>query len=169
MSPRQGKPPLAAAYQLMANYLVWDLRDLLEKGELSDPNGKQRIDQLIEMLEAAGRAAEPAHPGSHSEVPRQGGARAERTKRMESLSRDQELLNLVFVARGAKSASDAGQWASHAAEVLISFERGEWSQPKEGEGRSFIANDVEAFLQRLQRIDEDDAYRPTKRNRLTRR
>jgi hypothetical protein len=153
----------------MANYLVWDLRDLLSDGKFSDPNGEQRLSQFREMLNAAGRAAEPAHPAGPGEPARQGGARAERTERLESLSRDEELLNLVYVAHGDEDPTTAGEWAVRAAGVLDSFETGEWNEPTETEGRRFIEEEVESFLQRLQRIDQDETYRPTKRTRLNRR
>jgi hypothetical protein len=169
MSPRNQQPPLAAAYQLMANYLVWDLRDLLSTGELSDPNASRRLNEFVEMLTAAGRAAKPAHPSGKAKPPRQGSARAEQTKRLESLSRDQELLNLVLVAHGDDDESAAANWATRAAGVLQSFETGNWEETSEPEGREFIESEVESFLQRLQRIDQDDAFRPTKRTRLSRR
>lgn len=153
----------------MASYLVWDLRDLLKEGRLSSSDARERLRQFIEMLHAAKRAARPAYPASAAEGARTGNARAERSKRLSTLSRDEELLDLIIAARGDHDADRASSWADETSTILESVQEHGWAKPSAQAELQFIENDVEGFLRRLQRIDQLDGYRPVRRQRLNRR
>ncbi|MGN6588304.1 MAG: hypothetical protein ACTHKT_12690 [Solirubrobacterales bacterium] len=168
VSPRNSQARFAAAYQLMASYLVWDFHDLLEQGQLSDPDAQDRLGQFIELLDHAMQALHPAYPAGRPEPAAQGAARAEQTRRLSSRNRDEELMNLIVAARGDKDRVGAGVWTENAYKVLTEVQEAGWQTPDKAH-RDFIQEEVEPFLLQLQRIDEIDAYRPGKRPGLTRR
>lgn len=159
---------MAAGYQLMASYLVWDLRDLLDEGSLRRTDARQRLRQFVEMLQAAQRATQPVYPSRTGQSP-SGNARAERGKRLASLSQDEQLFELVVAARGDADRTDAGAWAERVWTVLKEVEDRDWAKPSSEEEQDFIENDVEPFLRRLGRIDQLDRYRPAWRPGLQRR
>jgi hypothetical protein len=159
---------MAAGYQLMASYLVWDLRDLLSEGTLRKSDARARLHQLVEMLQAAQRATQPVYPAG-AEQPRSGYARAERGKRLASLNQDEQLFELVAAARGDADRNSAGAWAGRAWTVLKEVEDRDWAKPSGAKERNFIETDVEPFLRRLGRIDQLDRYRPAWRPGLQRR
>jgi hypothetical protein len=153
----------------MASYLVWDLRDLISEGSLRDSAARERLQQFIDMLSAATRAASPAYPATAAERRATGNARAERTKRLASLGRDEQLLDLVVAARGDDDLRQANTWVKHAQMVLKSVADNGWAKPTEEIDQTFIHEDIEAFLRRLQRVDQLDGYRPVSRQSLNRR
>jgi hypothetical protein len=169
MATRDTQASLAAAYQFMASYLVWDLRDLLKEGSLRNGAARERLGQFIEMLKASGRAAQPVYPATQAERSATGNARAERTRRLVSLSRDEQLFDLLLAARGDANLEDASAWAQHAREVLESVVERGWVKPDEEGQQRFIHEDIEDFLRRLQRVDQLDEYRPARRSNLKRR
>ncbi len=168
MTSREPQARLAAAYQLMASYLIWDLHDLLRDGKLADPDARGRVRQFNELLEHALAASKPAYPAGRPEPAAQGAARARQTSRIVSRGRDEELMNLILAARGDKDRAGASNWTQQAHEVLSAIESQGWKNPDEDE-RQFLEEQVDPFLRRLQRIDELEAYRPGKRPGLTRR
>jgi hypothetical protein len=169
MASRDTQASLAAGYQLMASYLVWDLRDLLSEGRLISRDARERLRQFIEMLLAAKRAARPAYPATPAEQRSGGNARAERSKRLTSLSRDEQLFDLIIAARGDRDPERASTWAEEAWSVLEAVQKDGWRKPADQARQRFIEDDVEDFLRRLQRIDQLDGYRPVRRQRLNRR
>jgi hypothetical protein len=168
MTRRSSQVHLAAAYQLLASYLVWDLRDLLEAGSLDAGAPRERVEQLIEMLDTATRATQPAYPASAGDHSRTGTARGERTERLASLNSDQELLELISVAHDDKDLAETSSWAKEASAVLSGVRANEWEKPSSG-GKEFIEEQLQPFLRRLQRIDQLDTRRPGNRAGLTRR
>jgi hypothetical protein len=169
MASRDTQVSLTAAYQLMASYLVWDLRDLLAEGILQDRDARERLKQFVDMLRSAARAATPAYPASSEERVKSGQIRATRTRRLMSLSRDEEVFDLVIAARGDDDPTGAGKWAHMASSVLGHIEEQGWNKPMDEEQQRFIKDDVEDFLRRLQRVDQLDVYRPARRSHLKRR
>jgi hypothetical protein len=159
---------MAAGYQLMASYLVWDLRDLLDEGSLRKADARERLRQFVEMLQAAQRATQPVYPARTEQSP-SGHARAERGKRLASLNQDEQLFELIVAARGDADRHGAGAWAERAWTVLKEVEDRNWAKPSGEEEQYFIENDVEPFLRRLGRIDQLDRYRPAWRPGLQRR
>src|SRR5260221_967262 len=125
MSPRDTQASLAAGYQLMASYLVWDLRDLLDEGSLSRPDARERLHQFVEMLQAAQRAMQPVYP-ARAEQSRSGSARAERGKRLATLNQDEQLFEMVLAARGDGDLHDAGASPQRACIVLEAIEDRNW-------------------------------------------
>jgi hypothetical protein len=168
MASRSSQASLAAGYQLMASYLVWDLHDLLQEGSLRKRDARERLRQFVQMLQAAKRATEPVYP-SRSEYPRTGNARAERGKRLATQSRDEELFEMIVAARGDGDVQGAGSWAQRALSVLEGVEAHAWERPEDRDKLRFIKNEVEPFLRRLGRIDQLDRYRPPSRPGLERR
>jgi hypothetical protein len=168
MTRRDSGASLAAGYQLMASYLVWDLRDLVSKGSLIEPDARGRLRQFVEMLQAAQRATEPVYP-AHPEQAPAGNARAERSKRLASANQDEQLFEILLAARGSGDKHEAGVWAEHAFSVLKGVEDHDWTKPADKENLRFIEQDVEPFLRRLGRIDQIDRYRPAWRPGLKRR
>ncbi len=166
MSPRNNQVPLTAAYQLMASYLVWDLRDLLKDGKLTDSNARERLDQFIELLDSGLRAVNPAYSASGGSA--KGRARAERTKRLASLNRDEEMLRLIDVAYGEEE-QPLRDWAQRTSKILTGVKENDWIKPTAKGDWKFIEADVEPFLRRLQRIDQDETFRSPKRSGLLRR
>jgi hypothetical protein len=168
VSPSQPQARFAAAYQLMASYLVWDIHDLVKSGQISDPAARARLEQFTELLDHAMRATHRSYPAGREAPPSEGSARAERTKRLVSRNRDEELLKMIIAARGDEDRAAASHWTERAHEVLNEVESRGWKTPKPEE-RVFLEQEVEPFLRRLQRLDQLDAYRPGKRSGLTRR
>lgn len=169
MATRDSQASVAAAYQFMASYLVWDLRDLLNEGSLRDSAARERLQQFIDMLSAATRAASPAYPATAAEQRSTGHARAERTRRLTTLGRDEQLFDLVIAARGDNDVGQAGTWVEHARGVLKSVADHGWAKPSQEIDQAFIHEDIETFLRRLQRVDQLDGYRPLRRQSLNRR
>jgi hypothetical protein len=168
MPRRSSQVHLAAAYQLLASYLVWDLRDLLSSGTLGIGAPRERLKQLIEMLDTATRAGEPAYPAAAGARSRRGTARGERSERLASLNNDRELLELVSVAHDDKDLGETSEWAREASVILTHIRDNQWSKP-DHDGEEFIEKQVQPFLGRLQRIDQIDSYRPGNRAGMTRR
>lgn len=168
MASRNSQASLAAGYQLMASYLVWDLHDLLKDGSLRKRDARERLRQFVQMLQAATRATNPVYP-ARAENPRTGNARAERGKRLATHNHDEELFEMVVAARGDGDTQGAGSWAQRALSILEAVEAHAWERPSDREKLRFIENEVEPFLRRLGRIDQLDRYRPTSRPGLERR
>lgn len=168
MASRNSQPSLAAGYQLMASYLVWDLQDLLQEGALHKRGAQQRVRQFIQMLQAVTRAGEPARR-FRSERPRAGNARAERGRSSAAHNRDEALFEMVVAARGDGDAEGAGSWAQRALSILEGLEAHSWERPTDRGNLHFIEHEVEPFLRRLGRIDQLDQYRPPSRPGLERR
>lgn len=165
MPRRDSEDHLAASYQLLASYLLGDLEDLLEDvGDVKSAH--RRVAQLIEILESAVRAGEPAYPAP-TEQSRSGMARAERSKRIASRDSDQELLWLVAAAHAAEPGETA-VWACDARRHLGSLDSSGWSDPSE-EDSEFLDKELRPFLRRLQRIDEIDGRRSGRLGGLARR
>ncbi|HEV3070287.1 MAG TPA: hypothetical protein VGY76_02535 [Solirubrobacteraceae bacterium] len=151
----------AASYQLMASYLVWDLHDLLNNR--GAPSGwHTRIRDLLELLQAADRGGQPIYPPPKSRA-KSGGIRADRTERLTSLDHDADLFDLVAVVAG-KSNNPKEQtvaWVRKASDALERTLGGQIA----GEDRTFLDQEVEPFLRRLERLDEFDEYRPPLRSK----
>lgn len=158
---------MAAGYQLMASYLLWDLRDLLREGYLQGEDARARLRQFVEMLDAAQRATMPVYPAPRQRA-RSGSARAARGKRLASLGHDEQLLAMVRAARGDEDPSDVPAWVRRTHAVLQDVE-GDWKVPDDEEKQRFIVEEVEPFLHRLGQIDQLDSYRPVWRAGLIRR
>jgi hypothetical protein len=152
----------------MASYLVWDLRDLLATGKLTDRNAQERLNQLIELIDSGLRAAHLVYPAKTAGASAKGRVR-ERAERLASLNHDEELLHLILVAHGDEDQVRGQKWAEQASKVLNQVREDEWTKPKTDTEQRFIKEDVEDFLRRLQRIDQAETYRPPKRPGLTRR
>lgn len=168
MTNRDAHASLTAAYQLMASYLVWDIRDLLSFGSLRDRDARGRVHQFIDLLDSANRADFPVYPSDHK-APRSGFARAEQTKYVARSHRDEEILELVIAARGDDSSDDVSSWVERARSVLHDVEARGWAKPEAEAEQQFLEHDVEPFLRRLQRIDQLEVFRPTSRPRFNRR
>jgi len=169
MSPGHNRVPFVAAYQLMASYLVWDLRDLLAEGKLTDSSARERLNEFIVLLNSGLRAAQPSYPAQPAGTASKGRARAEGATRLASLNEDEELLHLIRVAHGDDRESQWRTWAEKASEILAKVKDEDWVKPREKPEQQFIEEELEAFLRRLQRIDQLEVYRLPKRPGLTRR
>lgn len=156
MAQRSPQAHLAAAYQLLASYLVWDLEDLLQAGNLAEPASQGRLEQLIEMLDTATRATELTYPAKPTQT---GTARGERTERLASLNSDRQLLELIAIAHEDKDLSETSHWAQGVSTVLKGVRKNEWQRP-DPNGTQMIKNELQPFLRRLQRIDQLDPRRP---------
>jgi hypothetical protein len=156
MAERSPQIHLAAAYQLLASYLVWDLEDLLQAGKLSAEASRGRFAQLIEMLDTATRATEFTYPANRAGA---GTARGERTERLASLNSDRQLLELISVAHEDKDLAQTSHWAQEVSNVLKWVRANNWKSP-DPDGTALIEKDVQPFLRRLQRIDQIDPRRP---------
>jgi hypothetical protein len=168
MPSRNSQASLAAGYQLMANYLVWDIHDLLNLGQIRADDARGRMRQLLEMLQAAQRATQPVY-SAEPERMSAGYAREERGRRLASLPRDEQLLKMVAVARGAGGVDETGEWARQAYTIIKSVQDHEWAKPSDPDNESFIKDDLEPFLRRLGKIDQIEEYQPIWRSGLTRR
>jgi hypothetical protein len=168
MPPRNSQASLAAGYQLMASYLVWDLRDLLSQGEIRNSDARSRVGQLLDMLQAAQRATQPVYPAKREQTPA-GYAREERGKRLANLTRDEQLLKMVAAARGEGGMDETGKWAEQAYVIVKSVEDHQWTKPDDPDNQGFIRDDLEPFLRRLGKIDQIEEYQPVWRSGLTRR
>ena len=168
MASRNSQASLAAGYQLMASYLVWDLQDLLQEGSLRKRGAQERLRQFVQMLQAATRVTGPAHR-SRAERPRAGNARAEHGRSPAGHNRDEALFEMVMAARGDGDAEGAGTWAQQALSVFEGVEAPAWERPTDRQKVHFIEHEVEPFLRRLGRIDQLDRYRPPSRPGLERR
>jgi hypothetical protein len=164
MPRRSSKVHLGASYQLLASYLVWDLKDLLAGGEEAEA-ARRRVTQLIEILDSAVRAGEPAYPAAPDER-RAGAARGKRSERLASLDSDQQLLELVAVAHAGPLAATS-EWAGRASSVLTSLEARDWREPSPADSE-FVEAELQPFLRRLQRIDQIDSRGPGSRSGLAR-
>jgi hypothetical protein len=167
MASRDAHASLTAAYQLMASYLLWDIRDLLSSGSLSNLNARGRLRQFLDLLDSANRAEYSVY--SVDPKPRSGFARAELAKRVVPSHRDEELLELVIAARGDSNHDDVGSWVVKTRSVLEDVVARGWSKPEDEAEQRFLEDDVEPFLRRLQRIDQLENFRPASRPRLNRR
>lgn len=156
MSQRNPQTHLAAAYQLLASYLVWDLHDLLSKGNVTKDASKGRVEQLIEMLDTATRATQLTYPANRVQA---GAARGERTERLASLNSDRQLLELIAVAHEDKDLTATSHWAQDVSTVLKDVRRNHWKRPGD-HGTQIIKDELQPFLRRLQRIDQFDLRRP---------
>lgn len=165
MPRRDSEDHLAASYQLLASYLLGDLEDLLE-GVGDDRPARRRVGQLLEILDSAVRAGEPAYPAP-SGPGRSGAARAERSKRLASRDSDQELLWLVAAAHAAEP-TETANWAVSVRRHLGALDSSDWSDPSE-EDFEFVDKELRPFLRRLQRIDEIDGRRSGRSGGLARR
>jgi len=158
----------AASYQLMASYLLWDLRDLLGEGRASS-GWRARVGDLLELLRAADSGGRPIYPPP-PDLAKTGGIRAERTRRLANLPRDEDLFDLVAVLtrKAGKPSEQILSWINSATVALERMLAGEGEVANE-QDRTFLSDEVEPFLRRLQRIDEFDEYRPPLRKNLVRR
>lgn len=169
MRQRESRVALAAAYQLMASHLIHDLRDLMSGREDADRAIRERVELLLDLVQAAQRGAEPV-PGQPLDAPaHEAGAVREHGDRLANLERDEDVFDLVSrVRREDRTISQTKHWAAHAESVLAELHDGGWKALNKPQ-QEFVQMDLESFLRRLERLDQTDEYRPGRRDSLVRR
>jgi hypothetical protein len=157
---RDSQAATAASYQLMASYLVWDLRDLLERQQ-PKKGWQRRVQDLEVLFEAADRGGRPLYPPPN-DLEKSGGLRANRARQLETLEHDDEIYGLVKTVAGTATATDTLAWATAAREALSRVLDSDGQVGKSD--RTFLCEQVEPFLRRLQRVDQLDEYSPPRRS-----
>jgi hypothetical protein len=169
MKDRDGRTATVAKLQLLASQLVEDLRDVragLAVGEL--PEERHRLETFRDLISSALRGAAPAfHERGNSARERGGRLTPTRSKKLATLDQDQEVFGMVRALRGGRSERDAAQaWAQRTEVVLTRLLSGGWDRLSEGD-RTFIEQELETFLERMQRLDESEDFVPRRRASLT--
>ncbi len=157
---RDSQAATAASYQLMASYLVWDLRDLLERQQ-PKKGWQRRVHDLDVLFEAADRGGRPVYPPPN-DLEKSGGLRASRARQLETLAHDDELYGLVKTVAGTATTTDTLAWAAEARQALSRVLDNDGQVSKSD--RTFLCEQVEPFLRRLQRVDQLDEYSPPRRS-----
>lgn len=163
MNDREGRAATTSRLQLLASHLVQDLRDLRQGLALEEPEERTRLEALRDLAERAQRGTTPAF---HDREGRARGGRLtpERSKLLAQLDEDEELYGLVATLRQDPDPRATQTWSRSVIGVVDELLGQGWKS-LDSDQRRFVEHDLETFLERMERIDESEAYirrrRPT--------
>jgi hypothetical protein len=150
MKDRDARNATTATRQLLASQLVQDLRDL-RAGLHAEPEERHRLTLLRELAEAAERGARPVFEDREGSAV--GGSLSPgRSERLATLDQDEELFMLVRTLQGERNldVTDFAEQVKSLVDVLLT---GGWQTVEPGL-QVFAQGELEAFLQRMERLDE---------------
>lgn len=163
MKDREARAATAARLQLLASQLVQDLRDLREGLGLDEPEERTRLEALRALAEGARRGTSPAFHDREGSA-RSGSLTPERSKRLAQLDEDEELYLLVSTLSGKPDPTAVRDWSLNVVLVVDRLLDKGW-RDLTPEKKDFVERDLSTFLERMERLDESEAFahkrRPT--------
>lgn len=166
MSPHQSRASFAAALQILAAYVVDDLLRLRYANGAPASDARERLVKLRAVARAGKRGAMPAYPAPVDQM-LNGGILPERSARLKTLDSDDDVFEMLrLVCR--EPSQEITVFVSRIDEVVTDLLDKGWDGLNDEE-RAFVEADLTSFLQRVERLDQLDEYRPSRRENSQRR